>query len=95
MNKIIFLLLAFSLFQSCQVDDSAKGCNENCTSVIGRVVRADNTGISNIKVAFSFVQFVPYNYTRNIAETYTDENGNYEIIGFIEDRELGINENFS
>lgn len=89
MKKFVWLALIFSLFQACEVDDTAETCSDNCTSVIGKIIRADNTGIPDVKVTFSFVQFAPYSYTRNIAETYTDENGNYEIIGFIKDRELG------
>jgi hypothetical protein len=89
MKKYILLISIFSLFQACEVDDTADTCSDNCTSVVGKIIRADNVGIPNVKVTFSFVQFAPYSYTRNIAETYTDENGNYEIIGFIKDRELG------
>lgn len=89
MKKFILLILTFSLFQACEVDDTGETCSDKCTSVIGKIIRADNTGIPNVKVTFSFVQFAPYSYTRDIAETYTDDNGNYEIIGFIKDRELG------
>ena len=94
MKKVVLLILTLSFFQSCEVDDTGEICSDNCTSVIGKVIRADNTGIANVKVTFSFVQFAPYSYTRNIAKTYTDDNGNYELIGFIKDRELGELNNF-
>jgi hypothetical protein len=96
MKKIALTLFVLLLFQSCEteVDDTDKVCSENCTSVIGRIARADNTGIPNVKVTFSFLQRAPYDYVRHIAEAYTDNNGNYEIIGNIKDRELGTNKEF-
>jgi hypothetical protein len=94
MKRILLLLISLIFFQSCEVDDTDDICSKNCTSIIGKVIKADGAGIPNVKVTFSFEQFAPYSYTRYIAETYTDENGNYELIGFIKDSELGLSKSF-
>jgi hypothetical protein len=95
--KILFKLLAFILiiqFTSCEKDDSNSVCNGNCTTIKGKIVRADNSGIEGVEVIFSYVFFAPYSYRRVIAKTKTDENGNYEMQAFLKDSELGTSEKF-
>ena len=94
MRKIFYYLTLLLICISCSTDDTDETCNSDCTTIYGKIIRADNTGISDVKVTFSFVQFAPYSYQRNIAVAYTDENGDYEINGFIKDAELGIIKNF-
>jgi hypothetical protein len=91
--NLICLAIIIS-FASCEKDDSDKACTENCTTIRGRIARADNTGIQGVEVTFSYVFYAPYSYKRIIAKTKTDDNGNYEMQGYINDNELGTNETF-
>lgn len=92
-QSFLIIVISIVLF-ACEKDDSHKACTENCTTVIGRIARADNTGISDVEVTFSFVQFAPYSYKRVIAKTKTDQDGNYEFQAYINDNELGALKTF-
>jgi hypothetical protein len=92
--KSVYFILILLLCLSCEEDDTNLICSTDCTTVTGKIIRADGSGIKDVKVTFSFVQFAPYRVTRNISESFTNQNGEYEIKGFIKDRELGTLNNF-
>lgn len=93
--KILFLSLVcvLSLF-SCKQDDTDEVCTNDCTTIQGKIIRADNSGIEGVKVTFSYIISTPNYSIRNIADAYTDQNGNYSMSGYIHENEIDITKNF-
>lgn len=87
-------LVSFFSFFSCTQDDTDKICASDCTTIIGKIIRADNTGIEGVKVTFSYIISTPHYHTRNIASGYTDQNGNYTMSGYINENEIDISKEF-
>jgi hypothetical protein len=90
---LIPLILLISLF-SCKQDDTDDVCTTDCTTIQGKIIRADNSGIEGVKVTFSYIISTPNYSIRNIADTYTDQNGNYSMSGYINDSEIDITKKF-
>jgi hypothetical protein len=87
--KSILVLITFLSLNSCEKDDTNDECTGNCTTIHGRIINAENAGISNVEVKFSYFFSAPYSYVRHIAKVKTNSEGYYELHGFIKDQELG------
>lgn len=90
--KLFLALISFT-FYSCSGthDDTALTayCNGNCNVITGRIYKEDNTGIGGVGVLFFYkASGIGYNYTRVIARTVSDADGNYTIEGFVKDNEF-------
>ena len=89
-----YLILLTLIFASCFTtdDDTDLICTENCNTFKGQIKTVDNKGIENIKLTLTYkVGAELSGYTRIIGETWTDENGFYQISVFLEENELGEN----
>lgn len=94
-TKLLFLsLVCFLGLLSCDKDDTNEVCSSDCTIIQGRIIRADNSGIEGVKVTFSYIISSPNSRARNIADTYTDQNGNYSMSGYIKDNEIDLTKKF-
>lgn len=90
-TKILFFsLICFISLLSCEKDDTDEICTSDCTTIQGKIIRADNSGIEGVKVTFSYIISTPNYSIRNIADAYTDQNGNYSMSGYIKDNEIGV-----
>ncbi len=93
MKKIILLINVILLFSSCEKvdDDTNLNCIENCTHIEGKITTKDNLPVKNIQLIFRFQKSIGTNsiYTRKIAKTKTDSNGNYSMDFYLKDEELG------
>ena len=98
MRKIFYslgILICYSTIISCQlIDDTDIICTENCTTITGRLEQANGVGLADVEVIFSYIDFTPYRFERKIAKTKTDKNGNYTLVGYIDDRELKVTSSF-
>jgi hypothetical protein len=92
---ILFCVATF--FENCQVidDDSINAvCTADCTTIQGRFTTKDgNTPIPDMRLDLDWSESggglpVFLRYTRKIAVTETDDNGNYSIVFFAEEEEL-------
>ncbi len=88
------MLLFLLSFFSCKQDDTDEVCTNDCTTIQGKIIRADNSGIEGVKVTFSYIISTPNYSIRNIADGYTDQNGNYSFSGYIKDNEIDLTKNF-
>ena len=93
MNKIIKILIVVLLvnFISCSKDDNVYyDCNGDCNQFKGRVYTEDGVGIRDVEILVSFTASYGsgLNYTRNIAKSKTDSDGNYYMEGFVKDNEF-------
>jgi len=91
--KKIFLLLTILTFYGCSKteDDTDYICTSDCTTLQGRFITLDNEGVSEVKISIEYKiggGIYPA-YIRKIAETTTDEDGNFYKDFYIEDSELG------
>ena len=93
MKKIIILLLILNICSCSKTEDETNNiCLSNCTILQGKFITTNNTGIEGIKVSLSYQSsgtLGSFRYTRLIAETQTDENGNFYKEFYINDDELG------
>ncbi|WP_162127665.1 carboxypeptidase-like regulatory domain-containing protein [Flavobacterium phycosphaerae] len=88
--KIVMLVLCIHL-TSCSKTDDTHICNGDCNQFKGRVYTEDNVGIPNVEITVSFSSsYNPWgtSYTRIIAKSTTDSEGNYVIEGYIKDKEF-------
>lgn len=86
------LLTLFFFTLSCirDDDDSDKQCSSNCTTIKGRVFRADGKGLENKEVSLHFWLKDEFAYLkRKIGKAFTDSNGYYEMSVFLYDTEIG------
>jgi len=93
MKKFIFLLV-FSIFlQSCSKtdDDTGNICTADCTTITGRFVTEGNTPLKGVEVILEYEVSNTFfgGKTRIIKKTRTNDNGNYTMVFFLEDHEIG------
>jgi len=92
MKKSVYILISILLISCSSTDDSeVNNCVSDCTTIKGRITTDNSVGISGVEVEFIFVdQPVPGfgAFIRNIAKGKTDEDGNFEISGYIKDEEI-------
>lgn len=88
MKFFLFSFIIILIFSCSRTDDSSVNeCSSGCTTINGKIVRDNNQGVKNITVEFSFKES---NFsTRVIARGTTNENGFFEIEGYINSEELG------
>lgn len=93
MKKTILLSTIILFFSSCEKidDDSNLVCSENCSSISGRAYTQSNIPLKNIVLKFRFQKSTGTNsiYTRIISKEKTDNLGNYNMVFYIKDEELG------
>lgn len=93
MKKIALLLLILTFYGCSKIDDDTDDvCNANCTTLQGRFVTLNDVGIKGVKVLLKYrISGGPLGggSTRLIAETKTDDNGNFYKEFYIKDSELG------
>lgn len=95
--SLAILFWAVTLFETCQIidDDNINAlCTADCTTIEGRFTTKDgNTPIPNMRLELDWSEYTgglpPFlRYTRKVAVTETDDNGNYSISFFAEENEL-------
>ena len=73
-------------------DDTDNICTSDCTTLQGRFITLDNVGIKGVKISIDYKIYggeLGGSYIRKIAETTTDQNGNFYKEFYIKDGELG------
>lgn len=92
MKKFLFLLLVLT-FYGCEKteDDTGLNCITDCTTLQGRFVTMNNEGVPGVKISINYRSHPgTYGvYIRKIAQTVTDQNGNFYKDFYIKDEELG------
>src|SRR5690606_20880813 len=93
MKKIILLVIIFFGFLSCSKtdDDTRNVCTSDCTTITGRFVTEGNTPLRDIEIILEYkVSNTLFGgRTRIIGKTRTNDNGNYNMVIFLEDHEIG------
>jgi hypothetical protein len=93
MKKLIILFCIF-IFISCsrEDDDSKRGCTSDCTTFKGKISTVDGIGINGVSVAvIYYIGTELGSYTRIVARTKTNLQGNYEMHAYIKEDELTPN----
>jgi hypothetical protein len=93
MKKSIFCLMFLILISCEKVENDANlTCAKDCTHIEGRIVTKDNLPVKDIGIVFRFQKNTgTYSlYSRIIAQTKTDVQGNYSMDFFLKDEELGF-----
>ena len=92
MKKIFFLLSILTLCGCSKIEDDTDSiCTSDCTILQGKFITMNNEGIPGVKVSIQYQHgggLLPY-YARKIAETVTDENGDFYKEFYIKNNELG------
>ncbi|MBO3117486.1 hypothetical protein J4050_12050 [Winogradskyella sp. DF17] len=92
MKKIYIKLIIVILIYSCTStdDDSSIECFQNCTVIEGKILSSENlNGIGNVEVIFYFKRNGLFSSNeRIIARSFTDNNGDFTLEGFINDDEI-------
>ncbi len=98
MKKILLFIFFGLLFISCNedVDNSDQICTGFCNSVYGRIKRADGTGIPLVKVYFSAYKQsgLGGGSNRFISKAYSNADGNYGMLAFLQDNEIASGQSF-
>ena len=93
MKKFIFLLVFSTFLHSCSKtdDDTGNECTEDCTTLTGRFVTEGNTPLKGVEVILEYkVSNTLFGgRTRIIKKARTNDNGNYNMVFFLEDHEIG------
>lgn len=93
MKKFILLLVLSTLLHSCSKtdDDTGNICIADCTTITGRFVTEGNTPLKGIEVILEYkVSNTLFGgRKRIIGKTRTNDNGNYNMVFFLEDHEIG------
>ena len=89
-KSIICLFSILLLLTSCFVDDdSCEPCLEDCTEFKGQITTADGKGVSGLRMSVKFIETnIFLSAVRIITTTKTDENGYYEMSGYLRDYEV-------
>ena len=93
MKKIIILILILNIYSCSKTEDETNNiCLSNCTILKGKFITTNNVGIEGIKISLSYQSsgtLGSFRYTRLIAETQTDENGEFYQEFYVKENELG------
>ena len=94
MKKLIFLFCISLVLISCEKndDDTKDICTNNCTTIQGKFVTANNVPLANIIVSFNYRISggeLGGGYTRRIVSTKSNQNGEYFKDFYLKDDELG------
>jgi len=86
-----YIYISILLISCSRTDDSfINNCTTDCTTITGRITEGNDIGIPDAEIEFYFEENPLYSsFKRIIARDRTDNNGNYELKGFIKDEELG------
>lgn len=92
MKYFALFFISIVLFSCSRTDDSSVNeCTSDCTTVSGFIVRDNDMGIGGITVEFFFEKRPTFSsIKRIIARGTTKEDGSFEIRGYINEEELGI-----
>lgn len=98
MKKIILLVVFSFGFLSCSKtdDDTDRVCTADCTTITGRFVTESNTPLKGIEVILEYkVSNTLFGgRTRIIGKTRTNDRGNYNMVFFLEDHEIGNSQGY-
>jgi hypothetical protein len=94
MKNLICLFCISLVLISCEKNenDTKDICTNNCTTLQGKFVTANNVPLANIKVNFNYRISggeLGGGYTRQIVSTRSNQNGDYVKDFYIKDEELG------
>ena len=94
MKNIITILIILLVFTSCEKneDDLKDVCTENCTTLSGKFISANNEPVANITVTLNYrISGGGFGggSTRKIVKIESDKNGNFYKNFYIKDSELG------
>jgi hypothetical protein len=92
-NYFVFII-AFILFSCEKVeDDSNEICNQNCTTLSGKVYTQNDTPLKNVEMKFKFqtnnAQNNNITLTRILSKVRTNSLGEYSMNFYLKDSELG------
>ena len=94
MKNLLWLFCISLVVISCEKndDDTRDICTNNCTTLRGKFVTANNVPLANINVSFTYRISggeLGGGYTRKIVKTKSDKNGEFFKDFYLQDKELG------
>lgn len=91
-NYFVILFAILSLFACLHSEEveSDNSCTSNCTTFTGRIETEDHIGVPNVKIKlFHVSDNMVIVSSKELGETTTDNEGNYNLKVFIDDTYLG------